>query len=148
MKRGGGGGEGEKRTSGTLPACRSNMKNDVCSRSDRRGRMDPVLHQTHYITFPTDAYLHTSDVHTHIAAVNHLLPKESYVTELSFKISVQHRSAVKIQGLKPHGTLLLCFQRITTKINHGDKSQESPGVLPQRASPQGADLFVSGGLTC
>ncbi len=67
---------------GTLPACRSNMKNDVCGRSDRRARMDPVLHQTHYIT---DASLHTSYVHTHIAAVNHLLQQEGYVTELPLK---------------------------------------------------------------
>lgn len=59
VKRGRRGREGENRTrermSGTLPACRSNMKNDVCSCSNRRVRMDTVLHQRHYITFPTDA---------------------------------------------------------------------------------------------
>lgn len=77
--------KGRERVSGTLPACRSNMKNDFCSRSDRQGRMDPVLHQRHYVTFPADAYLHTSYVHTHIAAVNHLLQQEGYVMEFPLK---------------------------------------------------------------
>ena len=44
----------EEKMSGTLPACRSNMKNDVCSCSNRQARMDTVLHQRHSITFPTD----------------------------------------------------------------------------------------------
>lgn len=30
--------------------CRSDVKNDVCGCSDRRARMDPVLHRRHYIT--------------------------------------------------------------------------------------------------
>lgn len=54
----------------------------------------------------------------------------------------------KIQRLKPHSTSLLCLESWIAKINQSDKSQELPGVLPQHASPQGADSFFSGGLTC
>lgn len=89
MKKKGRGGEkrektGREKMSGTLPACRSNMKNDVCSRCNRReggwiqfGIRDTTSHS------PQTPILHTSYVHTHIAAVNHLLQQEGYVRGFS-----------------------------------------------------------------
>lgn len=76
-----------ERMSGTLPACRSNMKNDVCSCSDsERGWIRLCIGDTTSHS-PTDVYLRTSYVHTtHIVVVNHLLEKEDYAIELSLKI--------------------------------------------------------------
>lgn len=96
-----GGGTGGERMSGTLPACRSNMKNDVCG--DRRVRMDPALHQTHYITF---GYLHRSYIHAHTSpAVNHLLQQEGLCNGASLlksPCSSKHSEIKKKKRGAPH----------------------------------------------
>lgn len=131
--------------SGTLPACRSNMKNDVCG--DRRVRMDPALHQTHYITF---GYLHRSYIHAHTSpAVNHLLQQEGLCNGASLLKSPCSSKHSEIKKKKKRGTSLLCPGRVTTEINHSDKSPELPRhVTNSVPSLQGAHSFFSGGLTC
>lgn len=66
--------------SGMLPACRSNVKNDVCG---CQVRMDPLLHRRRSITFPTD----TSYVRSNAAAVHHLRKHGGCVRELPLKSS-------------------------------------------------------------
>lgn len=78
--------------SGTLPACRSRVKNDVCSCSNRRVGMDAVLHRTHCITFAG----RDLSAHTHRCCKSSLATA-GLCNRASLEIRVQHHSIAKLR---------------------------------------------------
>lgn len=106
--------EGESRTakrmSGTLPACRSNMKNDVCSCSARRARMDPVLRPRHHITSPPPR----TDVRTHVVVVDHLTGTRGLCNSFRLKTAQHLTVSPQInQNDTHHKRFMVCYHSVS-----------------------------------